>query len=94
MSSVVKSAAKPKRPANPPRVLVVDDEPNLVELVGDVGKDLGCRVISAADVAQAEHVLATQGDRPARSPTLHLPDGDGISLSPRSASATRPPPRS
>ena len=55
-----------------PRVLVVDDEPGMIELVGDVVARAGnCRLVSAANLAQAEKIianekidllLATQGD--------------------------------
>jgi CheY-like chemotaxis protein len=80
MSPVVKSESMPK-PAVRPRVLVVDDEPNLVELVGDVGKELGYKVIAAADVAEAREILATQ-EVDLLVADLHLPDGDGMSLLP------------
>ena len=55
MAAVAKSD-KSKRPAPPaPRVLIVDDEPNLVEAIGDVvgPGGMGCRILSAASIAQA-----------------------------------------
>lgn len=63
-----------------PRVLVVDDEAEMLEVVSDmVGKRLGCKLITAQSVAQARKVLESQ-----RIDLLvtdvNLPDGDGISL--------------
>lgn len=80
MTPVAKSQSKPK-PTVRPRVLVVDDEPNLVELVKDVGKGIGCTVIAAADVAEARKVLAEQ-EVDLLVADLHLPDGNGINLLP------------
>src|SRR5690349_16946029 len=60
MSAVVKSESSKPKPVAPPRVLVVDDEPNLIELVGDVGADMGCKVVGACDVAEARRILETQ----------------------------------
>jgi FixJ family two-component response regulator len=80
MSPVVKSESKQKPPVRP-RVLVVDDEPNLVELVEDVGKGIGCNVIGAADVAEARKILAEQ-EVDLLVADLHLPDGNGMHLLP------------
>ena len=80
MSAVVKSESKPKT-APRPRILVVDDEPNLVELVGDIGKDMGCRVVSAGDLAEARRIMADQ-QIDLLVADMNLPDGDGISLLP------------
>lgn len=62
-----------------PWVLVVDDEPNLVEVVGDVVKSLDCRLVTAATVADARQVLATQ-DVELLVTDVNLPDGDGTAL--------------
>src|SRR4051794_39565542 len=78
MTPVVKSESKPK-PTVRPRVLVVDDEPNLVELVEDVGRGIGCTVVAAADVAQARKVIAEQ-TVDLLVADLHLPDGNGMHL--------------
>ena len=48
------AAAKPGR-----CVLVVDDEPGLVELVADVAEPLDCRILTAANLAEAKQLLAT-----------------------------------
>jgi DNA-binding response OmpR family regulator len=69
-----------KAAAAKPRVLVVDDEADLVELISDtVGKRLGCKLISAKNVAQARKVLESQKVDLLLT-DVHLPDGDGISL--------------
>ena len=83
MAAVAKSE-KSKTPApQPARVLIVDDEPNLVEAIGDaVGpRGIGCKVISAATIAQARRILQTQGIE-LMVADLNLPDGDGMTLLP------------
>lgn len=71
------------RSAQRPRVLIVDDEPELVELIGNVVKaQVDCKIVSAATVREARNILA-------REPVevlvtdVHLPDGDGMSLLPQ-----------
>lgn len=63
-----------------PSVLVVDDEPTMVELVDDVvGRQVNCRVIAATSIKQAKKILATQAvDMMVAD--VGLPDGDGMSL--------------
>ena len=83
MAAVAKSD-KSKRPTvPPPRVLIVDDEPNLLEVIGDVvgPRGMGCKIISAANIAQAKKVIATQGVD-LMVADVHLPDGDGMTLLP------------
>src|SRR5436190_13160599 len=68
--------------ARPPRVLVVDDEAEILDVITDtVAKRLGCRVIVAKNIAQARKALETQ-----RIDLLvtdvNLPDGDGMELLP------------
>jgi FixJ family two-component response regulator len=57
----------------------VDDEPGLVELVAEVAEPLGCRIVTAGTVEQAEQVLMTQRVEVLIT-DVHLPDGDGVSL--------------
>lgn len=65
-----------------PRVLIVDDEADLVELISDaVGTKLGCRLVTARNVAQARKVLESQ-QVDLMVTDVHLPDGDGKSLLP------------
>jgi len=83
MAAVAKSE-KSKAPApQSPRVLIVDDEPSLLEVIGDaVGpRGMGCRVVSASSVAQAKRILASQPIELLVA-DLNLPDGDGMSLLP------------
>ena len=62
MAAAAKTQKPKSPPPQPPRVLVVDDEPNLVEVIGDVvGRGMGCRIVTAASIAQAKKILATQG---------------------------------
>ena len=77
---------KPKvpahQPAQPPRVLLVEDEPALVEVVNDVlYREVGCHVIAAANVAQAKQILATQAIDLVIT-DVNLPDGNGMNLLP------------
>jgi len=68
------------RAADQPRVLVVDDEPELVKLVRDViAGQVACRVVSASTIAQARQVMSS-GPVAVMVADVHLPDGDGISL--------------
>jgi response regulator of citrate/malate metabolism len=74
--------AVPVKPAKtaPPRLLVVDDESTLIELVGDaVERSLECRLSTAGSIAEARQVIESQ-------PVdllvvdLNLPDGRGTEL--------------
>ena len=52
MAPVVTSAASVNTKSPPPRILVVDDEPTLIELVGDVvGRQIPCKLFAAKSVA-------------------------------------------
>jgi FixJ family two-component response regulator len=63
-----------------PRILVVDDEPTLLELVGDlVAPQVNCRVLSAPTIKRAREILATESIDVLLA-DIHLPDGDGLSL--------------
>ena len=90
MGAVAKTAGSGPGPQGPganakskPRVLVVDDEPGLLELVADVVRSMNpeCRVVTAANLAEAEKVLNTQ-DVQVLVTDVHLPDGDGTALLP------------
>jgi DNA-binding response OmpR family regulator len=66
-----------------PRVLVVDDEPGLVELVRDiVERESDCRILSAADIATAQRILATDKVDLLLA-DVNLPDGNGMTLLPK-----------
>ena len=63
-----------------PRVLVVDDEPQLVKLIEEVVlRQVDCRVLVAANLDQARRVLSS-GPIEVLVTDLRLPDGDGTSL--------------
>lgn len=65
-----------------PSVLIVDDEPALLELVRDVlDRTVDCRLISAGSINEAKRILDEQ---PVQVVLLdvNLPDGDGMSLLP------------
>jgi len=63
-----------------PCVLVVDDEPALIEMVGDVvGRSIDCRLIAARDLREAQAVMSSETIELLVT-DLHLPDGDGITL--------------
>ncbi|HEY7119094.1 MAG TPA: response regulator [Tepidisphaeraceae bacterium] len=64
-----------------PRVLVVDDEAELIEVITDtVGKKMGCKLIAARSVAAAKKVLESQQRIDLLLTDVNLPDGDGMSL--------------
>lgn len=82
MAAVAKTHKPKSPPPQPPRVLIVDDEPNLVEVIGDVvGRGMGCRIVSASTLAQAHKILANQPIELLVA-DVNLPDGDGTSLLP------------
>ena len=82
MGAAAKTQKHKSHPPQPPRVLIVDDEPNLIEVIDDVvGRGMGCRVVTAASIAQARKILATQGFELLVA-DLNLPDGDGMDLLP------------
>lgn len=63
-----------------PRVLVVDDEPAMIELVGDMlGGQVDCRLSTASTYAEGHRFLQTQAIE-LLIVDLHLPDGDGAEL--------------
>jgi FixJ family two-component response regulator len=66
-----------------PCVLVVDDEPELIELIGEVVKtQVDCKIVSAATVEEARTILARESVEVLVT-DVHLPDGDGMSLLPQ-----------
>lgn len=78
MAPVVTNAAKAK--TKTPRILVVDDEPTLLELVDDVvGKSIPCKIIAARNIAEAKKVLASQTVELLVA-DVFLPDGQGTDL--------------
>jgi FixJ family two-component response regulator len=78
MSPVVSKAAKSE--TKTPRILVVDDEPMLIDLVGDVvGGSINCKVISAESIEEAKKILATTNIELLVA-DVNLPDGDGTAL--------------
>jgi FixJ family two-component response regulator len=63
-----------------PRILVVDDEPNVVGLLNDVvGREIACEIIQADSMASARKVLKTQGVE-LMVTDVNLPDGQGTEL--------------
>ena len=73
----------PSKSAVRPKVLVVDDEPTMIELVADVmRRKTDCQLLSARDLREAEAILKKElidlllAD-------VGLPDGDGMSLLPK-----------
>jgi DNA-binding response OmpR family regulator len=67
--------------AMPHRILVVEDEPHIAELIALHLEDLGCEVAQGATVAAAERRLGAQaGGFDLVVLDLMLPDGDGLDL--------------
>ena len=63
-----------------PRILLVDDEPEMLELVGDLARrSIDCQIICAATAREAREVI--EGHSIEMLVTdVNLPDGDGTSL--------------
>jgi FixJ family two-component response regulator len=65
---------------NAPSLLVVDDEADLIDLVGDlVERNIECRLITAGTIAEAKKILQSQTVDLLVS-DLRLPDGNGADL--------------
>lgn len=70
----------PSETSTRPRVLVVDDEPELIEVVQKViERRFDCDVISAADLREARLAIEEQAVDLLVT-DMRLPDGDGLSL--------------
>src|SRR5687767_13551998 len=79
MASIVK-ATKSAQAAAKPRILVVDDEQSLLELIDDVvGRSLPCSIVAARSITDAKKILATQPIELMLA-DVNLPDGNGTSL--------------
>lgn len=64
----------------PPRLLVVDDEANLIELVGDaLERNVNCKLVTASTIAEAAQIVEHQ-PIDLLIADLNLPDGKGTSL--------------
>ena len=80
MAPIVAQQQRTNAANSQPRVLVVDDEPALLELVDDVvGGHLRCRMIAAGSLAEAKKILATQPIE-LMVADVNLPDGKGTAL--------------
>jgi len=78
MAPVVKGSKK--KNTQLPRILVVDDEPQLLEVIKDIaGGAMDCRIVTAATIADAKKSLIVQSVD-LLIVDIHLPDGDGMSL--------------
>ena len=77
----------PSKSAVRPKVLVVDDEPTMIELVADVmRRKTDCQLLSARDLREAEAILKKESIDLLLA-DVRLPDGDGMSLLPKLHSA-------
>ena len=61
------------------RLLLVEDSPRLVELVGETMRDAGWRLDAVSSVSDAEAAIAAQ-EHDLILLDLGLPDGDGLTL--------------
>jgi FixJ family two-component response regulator len=85
MSSTAKSIAPPPAHKTRPRVLLVDDEPGLVDVLTTAIGEMDCLVTVAHTLSQAERALAACGNGRAFDlmvTDVGLPDGNGMSLLP------------
>ncbi len=77
MSATGKSGSMPS--VTRPVVLVVDDEPGMTELLGDVVGAMDCTVLTASNIADARKLIAGHAVQ-VMVADIKLPDGDGLSL--------------
>jgi FixJ family two-component response regulator len=83
MPQTAKPAAKGGTSFKRARVLVVDDEPGMIELVADVvGRATNCKLLTARDLREARNIIQSE-DIDLLLADVHLPDGDGMSLLPQ-----------
>jgi two-component system, OmpR family, KDP operon response regulator KdpE len=76
------SGGTPAEPARPTRVLVVDDEPQIVRALKVVLREAGFEAVPAESVSEALDLAAVRPPE-AAIVDLVLPDGDGIDLTRR-----------
>ncbi len=68
------------KPVSVPLILLVDDEPDMLELVGDLAQaHMKCEIICAATAEEGRSVLESQ-PIDLLVTDVNLPDGDGMSL--------------
>jgi len=76
----VKNELRLSKSSRRPRILVVDDEPVLIDLIDDIVKHhVDCRVLSARSLSEAREILDS-GPVELLLVDLHLPDGKGTTL--------------
>jgi two-component system OmpR family response regulator len=63
----------------PPRILIVEDEPDILELLVDEFTHQGYEVLAAERVAQAERIIRSEVLDAVLS-DVRMPDGNGIDL--------------
>ena len=73
------SGQAPAEPARPPRVLVVDDEPQIVRALKVVLREAGFEAVPAETASQALDLAAVRPPE-AAIVDLVLPDGDGVEV--------------
>jgi FixJ family two-component response regulator len=77
-----KSDTPPVLRKEPARVLIVEDEPTLVEIIHDIlRREIGCTVSSAPNIEEAERALLDQQVDLVIT-DVNLPDGNGMNLLP------------
>jgi FixJ family two-component response regulator len=82
MAPTTSSSAKQPAKGARPKVLIVDDEPAMLETIKDLVKgEVACSLMFAHSVGQAEQMLAAQ-HVDLMLTDLHLPDGSGMKLLP------------
>jgi DNA-binding NtrC family response regulator len=75
-SSKSKAQSAPTRPT----ILVVDDEPQVLELAADVvGREIDCNLLTATGVREAARLIESEAIDVLLA-DVHLPDGNGLSL--------------
>jgi len=83
MAPTTTTAVHPTSATTRPKVLIVDDEPALVELITDVvGRKTGARILCARDLREAEAIIRKE-PVDLLVADVRLPDGDGMSLLPK-----------
>ena len=81
MPTTAKAILPPAR-KHQPRVLLVDDEPNLVDVLSMAVGGMDCAVTVAHTLSQAKRLLANGGGFDLLVADVGLPDGNGMTLLP------------
>lgn len=84
--NIVLSVRRPRRPQRSPKILVVDDDPDVLDVAGSLLAELGYTVLKAHDSREALRLLETNRDIDLLFTDIVMPGPiDGFDLAERAA---------